>query len=112
MDINERFLSEIAKYGITAYTIQVKYNVNGAQQKMTNFKKGRIKSIPLEVIEGACIGEPRLDVEYIITGRTSSDELAARLNPIATIIDSLKEQINLKDEKIKELEFKLSKKAL
>lgn len=112
MTISERFLSELNTYGITAYTIEIKYSVSGAQQKITNYKKGRIKNIPLDVIEGACVGEPRLDVEYIITGRKSSDELADKLNFIAQNIDILNKQIEQKDIKIKELEEALLKKAL
>ena len=112
MNISERFLSELESYGITAYTIEKKFNVAGAQQKVSNYKKGRIQCIPIDVIEGACIGEPKLDVEFIITGRKSKDELAEKINSIGSIIENLNKQIKAKDDRIKTLEIELSKKAL
>lgn len=114
MSISVRFLDELNKYEISAYTIEVKYNVKGAQQKITNYKKGRTSSIPIDVIEGACIGEPRIDVEYVVTGRKSKDEFISKIGTIASTIENLNKQIDIRDSRIKELEnaLSLAKKAM
>lgn len=69
MSASERFMKTIDRLRISAYDLEKNYGIKNAQAKVSQYRKGVISKISLEIISAACEANPNLDAEYILTGR-------------------------------------------
>lgn len=114
---SERFIKVLDELGITSYALEKKYGIKGAIQAISNYKSenNSIDKVSLNVVFSFLEKFDNVNANYIIRGKGqmfNDDMYVPSKDVIVGAIEGLIEQIDSKDDKIKELENELAKKAL
>lgn len=68
MKAEDRFISVLEELNISAYTLEKRFNLKGAQAKISHYKNKRANTISNDIIVGFCQQNPNVNMRWIMTG--------------------------------------------